>query len=913
MAAFLEARLALRALCDGGALVIDRGGRLVAAFPPDLRAPGPAQLRPQAVAPWVTAPPPQGEASEEPVVAVGVPLRRGGEVVGQLVGRLKVRGGGLLARYATMKIGQTGYLSLTTADRTILMHADPRRVLRFGGGPGINRAVDLGLSGAEGWLHTRNAAGVDMITAVRRLPSTGWVLAANYPLAEARAPYNRALAWSAGGALLGIAVLLAAAWVSMQRITRPLTEMTRQVEALATTGVEVPRVEVRSNDEVSTLASAFNALAEQLSQSRREQVRAEAALRQSEERFRLAFKTSPEPMTLQRADDATIVACNDGFLQLHGLTEAQALGKSPMELGLWTDPSEREQFTEAARATGVVRGLDIHVRGGDGRVHVLALSASIMSLGGVPHVLSLGRDVTEERRAAAELERLAAELRRSEELYRSAVRNVPVVQWVIDADGVFTHSDGKGLKALGLEPGAVVGRSVRELYAGSPGILRDFERALAGERFVTIDELGPVAFESHWAPLLDEQGRITGVTGTAMDITARRQVEAKLLQAQKMEAVGRLASGIAHDFNNLLVVIMSGSEHLLSDPALDAALREVVSEIGAAGERASRLVRQLLAFGRQGQSRPVLCTLSSVVSALEKLLRRTIGEHIELVVSLGADAWSVRVDPTQLDQILMNLAVNARDAMPHGGRLVLETSNVEQRADATDEPPPGRWACLAVSDSGHGMSAEVQARIFDPFFTTKDPGHGTGLGLSTVFGAVQQANGRITVESAPGQGSRFRLYFPAFAAEPTFDAKTPAAPALEGPRLTVLAVEDDDSVRRSTVRMLERSGFVPKEATSGAAGLALLQQGGIDVVLTDVVMPGMSGTELARRLEALGLDLPIVFASGYMDRQLHSLPEGAVVLLKPYTLAELADAVARARAAKGPPALDTLRRQPDLA
>ena len=893
-AAFLEARLALFALCDGGAFIIDRTGRAVAASPAGI---DPAQLegvQADARAPWVAAPRSGLSEVDRPAIAVGVPIRRGDEIVGQLVGRLGLVEGGFLESFAAMRVGRTGYLSLTTKERTVLMHGDRSRLFHHGGGPGLNAAVDRGLAGYEGWLNTRTAAGVEMITAVKELPSTGWILAANYPLEEARGPYNRSLAWFALGSVIGTLALLGAVWVSMQRLARPLTEMTRQVEALATGGPSVAPVEVHSRDEVGALAAAFNRLAEELESSRAEHSRAEAALRQSEERFRLAFKTSPEPMTLQRAEDGALVAVNDGFLELHGLTEAQALGKSTFELGIWAELTDQDRLFEAARHTGVVRNLDVRVRAADGSVHILALSTSEVTLAGVVHVLALGRDVTEERRAAAEREHLAEELRRSEELYRAAVRSVPVVQWIADRNGVFTHSEGKGLTLLGQRPGEAVGRTIHEVYGAHQGVLRDYERALAGESFVSVNEFGPITFESHWAPLRHPDGRIAGVTAIALDISARQQAEARLLQAQKMEAVGRLASGIAHDFNNLLVVILSGSEHLRSLPSLDPDAREVLSEIGAAGERAARLVRQLLTFGRQGQQRPVRCTLNGVVASLEKLLRRTIGEHIDVVVSLGADPWPVLLDQTQIDQVLMNLAVNARDAMPSGGRLSIETSSLEQPSPSPGEPPPGQWACLTVSDTGHGMSPEVQARIFDPFFTTKETGRGTGLGLSTVLGAVQQASGRITVDSRIGGGTTFRLYFPVTEAQPTTEASPAERGSSSAARLTVLAVEDDASVRRSTLRMLESCGFEAREAASAAEGLALLQKGGVDLVLTDVVMPGMSGPELASRLKALGHDLPVVFASGYMDRQLHSVPEGAIVLMKPYSASSLTEAVTRA-------------------
>ena len=895
--AFLDSRLALFAVCDSGAYLVDRRGQMLASSHVGAESAKVDRVVGDALEPWIRAPAPGVTLAEHPVITVGVPIRRGDIIVGQLVGRVDLVEGRFLSDFSAMRIGKAGYLSLTTTERVVLMHREPAR--RFWqGSVGSNLAVGRGLEGYEGWLRTRTSLGVEMIAAVKPLPSTGWVLVANYPLSEAHGPYNRSLAWFGAGAVLGIFALLVWVWRSMQGLAAPLVEMARQVEALTKGGSSVAPVVVHSDDEVGTLATAFNHLAQELSQSRAEQSRTEAALRQSEERFRLAFKTSPEPMLLQRADDSVLVAVNDGFLQLHGLTEAEVLGKTLLDLGLLAVPEERARVATPASRTEVIRGRDVHVHAADGRIHVLSLSSSIVTIDGVRHTLVLGRDVTEERQLAAERERLAMELRQSEERYLAAIRSLPVVQWVVNEEGVFIHSEGQGLAALGLKAGEVVGRSITEVYAASPGLLGAYERARAGESFVTVDEFGQTAFESHWAPVRDPSGRIVGVTGIAQDITARRQAEARLVQAQKMEAVGRLASGIAHDFNNLLAVILGGCSYLVSEPGVPPSSLEVLSEIRAAGDRAARLVKQLLTFGRKGVARPVRCTLTEVVGGLETLIRRAIGENIEVVVHASDDPWSVQLDPDQIDQVLMNLAVNARDAMPNGGRLTIETSNVERSTSSEGEPPPGRWACLAVSDNGLGMPVEVQARMFDPFFTTKEVGRGTGRGLSTVLGAVQQANGRITVDSRPGGGTSFRLYFPvadASASTEKEDAvKAPAVPR----RLTVLAVEDDPAVRRSTVRMLVGCGFEAKEASTAEEGLELIERGGVDLLLTDVVMPGMSGPDLVCRLRALGSELPVVFASGYMEGGLHAVPDGAVVLTKPYAAPELTEAVARALSAK---------------
>ena len=620
--------------------------------------------------------------------------------------------------------------------------------------------------------------------------------------------------------------------------------------------------------------------------------------RKTEERLRVAFEASPDPMTLARLEDGQLVAVNEGFLKLHGFSEGEVLGRRTSELGIWCDPADRTALAERVRAEGSVRNREVRVRAADGSVRVLSFSAKQVTVEGVAHMLSLARDVTEERAAALERERLSAKLRQSEERYRSVVRSVPVVQWAIDAGGLFTLSEGRGLEVLGLIPGEVVGRSVFEVYRDHPEVLADYRRALSGESFVTINRFGPTAFESYWGPIRDDAG-VHGVTGIALDITARRRAEDQFLQAQKMEAVGRLASGVAHDFSNLLVVILGGCENLAEIGKREPAVLPDVTAIEDAGRKAANLVRQLLAFARGGESHPVISDLNALVTGMEKLLRRTIGEDIAVVVKPGQELWPTRVDPTQFDQLLMNLAVNARDAMPGGGSLTIETRNAEPREAGL----PGRFTCLAVSDTGCGMTPGVQARVFEPFFTTKELGKGTGLGLAAVFGIVQQHGGHIALASQPGQGTTFRIYFPAPAEE---SASGPApsghAPELAGKGLTVLLVEDDDAVRRSTTRMLRDGGFEVKEAASGTEALAQGREGGIDLVLTDVVMPGMPGTELATRLHALEPGLPIVFLSGYVDSKSYPIPEGALLLGKPFTRSALYDLIARGLRGEGQPA-----------
>jgi len=374
------------------------------------------------------------------------------------------------------------------------------------------------------------------------------------------------------------------------------------------------------------------------------------------------------------------------------------------------------------------------------------------------------------------------------------------------------------------------------------------------------------------------------------DVTEQRQLEAQLVQAQKLEAVGRLAGGVAHDFNNLLTVILSYSSLLLEDAELPKDARESLDEIRKAADGAAGLTRQLLAFSRQQVMKPQVLDVNAVVTSTEKLLNRLIGEDVKLVTALASDLGAARLDPGQVGQIIMNLAVNARDAMPAGGRLTLETANVEMDLAYVRGHPvaqPGRYVMLAVSDTGIGMDESTKERIFEPFFTTKEPGKGTGLGLATVYGIVKQSGGFIWVYSEPGRGTSFKIYFPRVEEAP---GRPDAAEPGETPRgtETILVVEDVTAVRGVAREMLERSGYRVLEAANGDAALRLAARhnGPIDLLLTDVVMPGISGRQLAAQLVELRPRLRVLYMSGYTDDAIvnHGMLEpGIHYLQKPFT------------------------------
>jgi C4-dicarboxylate-specific signal transduction histidine kinase len=394
---------------------------------------------------------------------------------------------------------------------------------------------------------------------------------------------------------------------------------------------------------------------------------------------------------------------------------------------------------------------------------------------------------------------------------------------------------------------------------------------------------------------------VGGIVVNARDITERKHLEQQLHQSQKMEAVGRLAGGIAHDFNNLLTIINGHAEVQLYQLPQDSPARRGLAEIQQAGTRAAALVRQLLAFSRRQVLCPAVLDLNSVTVEIGKMLPRLIGEDIDLVMMLDPKLHRVKADPVQIEQILMNLAVNARDAMPRGGKLTIETGNSELDDAFCQQHAgfrPGTFAVLSVADNGEGMDAKVQARIFEPFFTTKGQGRGTGLGLATVYGIVKQSEGYILVESEPGRGTTFRIFLPAVMQEEAQTKRAAQQPAASTPRgsETILLAEDEEPVRMMVQEFLESHGYVVLHAADGLEAWGICEQypERIHLLITDVVMPRMGGRELAERVTRLHPKLPVLYMSGYTDDAIVRHGEGHQFLTKPFTLQSLAQKVREA-------------------
>jgi signal transduction histidine kinase len=376
-----------------------------------------------------------------------------------------------------------------------------------------------------------------------------------------------------------------------------------------------------------------------------------------------------------------------------------------------------------------------------------------------------------------------------------------------------------------------------------------------------------VPIEHSASPVRDEAGEVQGAVLVFRDTSKRRQLEEQVTHAQKMEAVGRLAGGVAGDFNNVLTVITGYAELLRSELPATSALRRFADEIIYAGDRAAALTRHLLAFSRGSTAHPNVIDLNTVVSGMEPMLRRLLGDNVELVLLTSKGLGRVKADPAQIEQVIVNLATNARDAMPQGGKLVIETANVDLEEGPGSKNlavKPGSYVMLAVSDTGIGMDQATRSRLFEPFFTTKEPGKGSGLGLATVYGVIKQSDGQVTVYSQPNCGTIFEIYLPRITekASPAL-AKRGSAKGSE----SILLVDDEEGVRRLVTAVLRSNGYEVLEASNGAAALSVYEKNShkIDLVVTDIVMPQMSGIELAKQLEARAPGLKIMYMSGYRD------------------------------------------------
>jgi PAS domain S-box-containing protein len=646
-------------------------------------------------------------------------------------------------------------------------------------------------------------------------------------------------------------------------------------------------------------------------QAKGEKERAEEVLRVSDIRYRRLFESAKDGILVLDGDTTEITDVNPYMVEMLGYNYDELLGKKICDVSPFKETEKTQTFFKELQKEGYIRYENLLLETKEKKTVDVEFVSNAYDVDGKKLIQCNLRDITGRKRAEEALIK-------SETKFQELFNDAPVGYFEYDQQGCITSANRTGMEMLGYTLEEMIGQPAwkfiveedearHQMLAKLAGIMppaHGIERTYRRKDGTTF----PVLI---WNRLLnDSEGKIIGIRSTIQNITERKQMEKEkalleeqLRQSQKMEAMGRLAGGIAHDFNNLLTIIKGYSQLFLIDLKKGDPMSRGIEEIQKATHRAADLIRQLLAFSRRQVMEMRVLDLNSLLRELDRMLRRVIGEDIILVTLLSEDLGSLKADPGQLGQVLMNLVVNARDAMPSGGKLTIETANMEldeEYVRSHIDVPLGPYVVLSVSDTGMGMTQEVKERIFEPFFTTKEKDKGTGLGLSTAYGIIKQSGGNIMVYSEPGKGTTFKIYLPR-ADEPLEEWEEMVVEGVELPRgsETILIVEDFEEVRQLTAQVLERQGYKVLEAANGKETLAVCEKynGQIHLMVTDVVMPGMSGRELAERIKSFHSEIKVLYTSGYADDTIVHYGvrrDGVNYIQKPFTMEGLARKVREA-------------------
>lgn len=635
----------------------------------------------------------------------------------------------------------------------------------------------------------------------------------------------------------------------------------------------------------------IESLRERLSQS-------EEALRIAENRYRALFDGSVAGV-FRCTLDGRLLDLNDSCARMFGYANPDEARGRVLREALPT-PADFERLLGTLSERKSVSNLELELRRRDGQRLCVLMGAVVAGRGRDAVIEGTLIDVTDRKQAEEALVR-------SGERFRALVENSTDAISLVDSTGQVLYSSHAVSPIFGYSLEERVGKNIFEfVHPDDRGqVLPTFKKLLSSPYSSVSVQLRYQHKNGSWrwiealgTNLLDNPS-VGAVVINYRDVTERRQLMEQLFQAQKMEAIGRLAGGVAHDFNNLLTAILGYSDMVLEKLPRSGELRRYTGEIKKAGDRAAALTRQLLAFSRLQVMSPQVLDLNAIIAEMSKMLRRVIGEDIHLATFAAPGLGLVKVDPSQIEQVIMNLAVNARDAMPGGGELSIRTSNVEVSDGYVEEGvrvEPGSYVALEVIDTGCGMNAETRARIFEPFFTTKEKGKGTGLGLSTVYGIVKQSSGYIWVASEPERGTSFKIYLPRVAHAAAAETIPEAEPHAHQGSETILLVEDETSIRDLLSQMLRAKGYEVLQASRGEDALSLGRSYSkpIHLMLTDIVMPQMNGRELARHLGALHPETKVLYMTGYAGAKIGSpdlLERDPAVIQKPFSAEALGQRV----------------------
>lgn len=646
--------------------------------------------------------------------------------------------------------------------------------------------------------------------------------------------------------------------------------------------------------------------------------------------YRRVFYASPDYVAFSRLSDGTYIDVNPGFERMLGYRRDDVIGRTSIEVGIWPEDSaeQRAKYVEQLQRDGMVRNYPGRLRTADGKIIDAEASANILEVDGELILVAIVRDVTERNRAETELrdreaalrqlnetleqrvQERTAQLRESEARIRSIFETSYQFMGLLTPEGIVLDANRSSLEEIQARLEDVVGKPLWDtpwfnMTPDMPGKVRASIAAVAKGRTVRQEiaialHNGNRLFDFSMRPIQDADGNVTAIVPEAVEITERRQTEEALRQAQKMEAVGQLTGGLAHDFNNLLAGIVGNLQLMrvrLAQGNIDS-LGRYIDAAESIADRAAALTHRLLAFSRRQTLDPKIISVNQLVLSMRELIQGTVGPAVQLNTVLAEDAWNTLCDAHQMESALLNLAINARDAMPGGGKLTIQTANsvlYKNQAVSEEGVAPGQYVTISVSDNGVGMSREVMARAFDPFFTTKPIGQGTGLGLSMIFGFIKQSGGYVRLHSEPDAGTTVRIYLPMHAGQAQNDggrqkavASVPAAiPA------TILLVDDEAPLRVLLAETLRESGYTVIEAADGHEGLKVLQSPQqIDLLISDIGLPGnMNGRDMVRAAKTTRSDLKVIFITGYAEQA--AMDDGLTasevqVISKPFALDTLA-------------------------